>query len=158
LDEGSGALFMEESPKDTLIFVSGLAKFVLSLEPSLRNKSRIVVALDLGNQVSAGLQRSFPSLSWVRVAHEEVGGVTVTWNWIGSTPEIALDLITKVLYCRTISKILKPTLKGRFAKDQEPPKATPTLEDEEERKFLLNPKVLSHHMDFCRQVVEDSRW
>jgi hypothetical protein len=56
--------FMEESPKDTLMFVSGSAKFVLSLEPSLKNKSHIVVALDLGNRVSAGLQRAFPSLVW----------------------------------------------------------------------------------------------
>jgi hypothetical protein len=56
--------FMEESPKDTLMFVSGSAKFVLSLEPSLKNKSDIVVALDLGNRVSAGLQRAFLSLVW----------------------------------------------------------------------------------------------
>jgi hypothetical protein len=116
--------FMEESPKDMLIFVLGSAKFVLSLELSLRNKSSIVVALDLGNQVSAGLQRSFPSLNWVRVAHEEVGGLTATRNWIGSTPEIALGSITKVPYCCAIGKILKPTLKGRFGKDREPPKST----------------------------------
>jgi hypothetical protein len=61
--------FMEESPKDTLIFVLGSAKFVLSLEPSLKNKSHNVVTLDLGNQVSAGLQRAFPRLVWTRVAH-----------------------------------------------------------------------------------------
>jgi hypothetical protein len=104
--------FMEESPKDTLTFVSGLAKFVLSLEPSLKNMSHIVVALDLGNRVSAGLQRAFPSLVWTRVAHEEVGGVTASRNWIRTTPAISLGSMEKVPYCRTVGEILKSTIKG----------------------------------------------
>jgi hypothetical protein len=76
------------------------------------------------------------------VAPKEVGGVMATRNWIGSTPEIALDLITKVPYCRTIGKILKPTLKGHFRKDREPLKAPPTLEDGARKEFLMESQGL----------------
>jgi hypothetical protein len=55
--------FMEESPKDMFIFVSGSAKFLLSLEPTLRNKSRIVVTFDLGNR--AGYRPGCKGLSQV---------------------------------------------------------------------------------------------
>jgi hypothetical protein len=74
-------LFMEESPKDMLIFVSGSAKFVLSLEPTLRNKSHIVVAFDLGNR--AGYRPGCKGLS--RVLAGGKSGAQRSWRSYGNT-------------------------------------------------------------------------
>jgi hypothetical protein len=74
--------------------------------------------------------------------HEEVGGVTASRNWIGSTPEIALGSIEKIPYCRTVGEILKSTLKGRFGKDRDPPKPPPALEYGARKEVLMESQGL----------------
>jgi hypothetical protein len=87
--EGS-AKFVRESSTEVLVFVSGSARFMSKWKANLSDKKQLVLALDGGWRVSAGLQKDFPDIVWQRICHDEVGGVTACRNWIGASTGIEL--------------------------------------------------------------------
>ena len=117
--------FVRELPEDTLMFVSGSAKFLMKWRSVFEGKKCLVVALDGGSRVSGALASAFPDVCWRRVRHAEVGGVTDCNNWMGSSTAIKLGPMETVLYHRTIGEVLKPTLRGRFGKDRSAPARKP---------------------------------
>jgi hypothetical protein len=56
--EGS-AKFVRESSTEVLVFVSGSARFMSKWKSNLSDKKQLVLALDGGWRVSAGLQKDF---------------------------------------------------------------------------------------------------
>jgi hypothetical protein len=87
--------FVKGNLKDTLFFVLGLAKFVLSWKQSLREKSHLMVTLD-----------------WA-ICKGRSQQILVGKGWCTKR----LEESRRHEYCQTIGKILKPTLKGPFGKD-----------------------------------------
>ena len=139
--------FVRDCPEDTLMFVSGSAKFLMKWKSVFEGKKCLVVALDVGNRVSGALASAFPDVCWKRVRHADVGGVTDCSNWMGSSNAISLGPMETVSYYRSIGEVLKPTLRGRFGKDRAAPSPETRLEEETskvvmEEKGLVSPNGL----------------
>jgi hypothetical protein len=134
-------VFVRESAEDTLMFVSGSAKFLLKWKSVLEGKKSLVLALDNGSRVSGALSNAYPDVCWRRVRHADVGGVTTCNNWMGSSTAIKLGAVEGVSYHRTIGEVLKPTLRGRFGKDRSAP-ASEVGTDEGTAKVVMEGQGL----------------
>jgi hypothetical protein len=132
-------------PEDTLVFVSGSSVFMHGLAGKLVGRTRVVLALDSGNRVTAKIRALFPDMLWTRVNHAEVGGVTAAKNWIGSTKAIGLDELEVSPYRRTIvGEVSRPALKGQFGKARAAPTSVTIANLNEEARVMFEaPELVS---------------
>jgi hypothetical protein len=136
--------FLKQVPNDVLIFVSGSFVFMHDLGGVLAEKTRVVLALDSGNQITARMRSLFPELLWTRVNHAEVGGITSAKNWIGALKGIELGCLRLSPYRRSIGEVACPTLKGQFGRARSAP-ASRVKENEGkvERVLFEAPELIS---------------
>jgi len=99
-------------PPETLVLISGSCKFMSQMSEALAGKSKLVIALDKGNRVSNAICTQFPEVVWKCIAHGDVGGVTLTMNWIGLSEGLELGTLQGVPYCCSVGDVFKPTLRG----------------------------------------------
>jgi hypothetical protein len=129
--------FLGELERDTLVFVTGSTMFVKSLAEVLRNMTRLVFALDVGNRVTPVITTLYPEVNWTRIAHSEVGGVTSAKNWFGASAGLGRGDMVEATYRRTIGEVLQPTLLGRFGKPMAPPSQKPLSDALDETRVLF---------------------